>query len=92
MCQDIPIHLELAVQTLMRFQRRLSGMGRIGSHHFLRSLHNSWQPDREGRSAAGFALDRDVPPIIWQNRRLMARPRPVPPYLLAVEEEAWENS
>ncbi len=32
------------------------------------------------------------PPIIWQKRRLITRPRPVPPYLLAVEEEAWENS
>jgi len=29
------------------------------------------------------------PPIIWQNRRLMTRPRPVPPYLLAVVEAAW---
>jgi hypothetical protein len=29
------------------------------------------------------------PPIIWQKRRLITRPRPVPPYLLAVEEEAW---
>src|SRR2546423_5576699 len=28
------------------------------------------------------------PPIIWQNRRLIARPSPVPPYLLAVVEEA----
>ena len=32
------------------------------------------------------------PPIIWQNRLLIASPRPVPPYLLAVAEEAWENS
>jgi hypothetical protein len=32
------------------------------------------------------------PPIIWQKQRLIARPRPVPPYLLAVAEEAWENS
>ena len=32
------------------------------------------------------------PPIIWQKRLLIARPRPVPPYLLAVAEEAWENS
>src|SRR6478736_1020357 len=32
------------------------------------------------------------PPIIWQNLRLITSPRPVPPYLLAVEEEAWENS
>jgi hypothetical protein len=27
---------------------------------FLRSVHNSWQPDREGQSATGLALDRDV--------------------------------
>src|ERR1700736_6355182 len=32
------------------------------------------------------------PPIIWQNRRLITSPSPVPPYLLAVVEEAWENS
>jgi hypothetical protein len=32
------------------------------------------------------------PPIIWQKRLLIASPRPVPPYLLAVAEEAWENS
>jgi hypothetical protein len=32
------------------------------------------------------------PPIIWQKRRLITRPSPVPPYLLAVEEDAWENS
>ena len=32
------------------------------------------------------------PPIIWQNRLLIARPRPVPPYLLAVVDDAWENS
>src|SRR5262245_54906067 len=32
------------------------------------------------------------PPIIWQNLRLITSPRPVPPYLLAVVEDAWENS
>jgi len=32
------------------------------------------------------------PPIIWQKRLLIASPRPVPPYLLAVVEEACENS
>ena len=32
------------------------------------------------------------PPIIWQKRLLMARPRPVQPYLLAVAEDACENS
>src|SRR5262245_191020 len=32
------------------------------------------------------------PPIMRQKCRLMARPRPVPPYLLAVVEEACENS
>ena len=31
------------------------------------------------------------PPIIWQNRLLIARPRPVPPYLLAVAVEACER-
>ena len=29
------------------------------------------------------------PPIIRQNRRLMARPRPVPPNLRVVEASAW---
>ena len=29
------------------------------------------------------------PPISWQNLRLMARPRPVPPYLRVVEASAW---
>jgi hypothetical protein len=37
-------------------------MGRIGSHRFLGNFHNSGQPDREGRAAARFALDRDVAP------------------------------
>ena len=32
------------------------------------------------------------PPIIWQKRRLMARPRPVPPYLRVVEASACTNS
>ena len=32
------------------------------------------------------------PPIIWQKRLLIARPRPVPPYLRVVEASAWENS
>jgi hypothetical protein len=32
------------------------------------------------------------PPIIWQKRWLMTRTRPVPPYLLAVVEDACENS
>ena len=29
------------------------------------------------------------PPIIWQKRRLITRPRPVPPYLREVEASAW---
>ena len=32
------------------------------------------------------------PPIIWQNRRLMASPSPVPPYLRVVDASAWTNS
>jgi hypothetical protein len=32
------------------------------------------------------------PPIMRQKCRLMARPRPVPPYLLAVVEDACDNS
>jgi hypothetical protein len=55
--------------------------GRTVSHGVIGRLHDLGEPDREGRSATGLALDR-----------LIARPRPVPPYLLAVVEEAWENS
>ena len=33
-----------------------------------------------------------VAPIIWQNLRLITSRRPVPPYRLAVAEDAWENS
>lgn len=29
------------------------------------------------------------PPITWQNFRLRASPRPVPPYFLDVLESAW---
>ena len=29
------------------------------------------------------------PPIIWQKRRQMTRPRPVPPYFREVEASAW---
>ena len=32
------------------------------------------------------------PPIIVQNRRLIARPRPVPPYLRVVDASTWVNS
>ena len=32
------------------------------------------------------------PPIIWQNRRLITRPRPVPPYFRVVDASACENS
>ena len=32
------------------------------------------------------------PPIIWQKRLLIARPRPVPPYLRVVDASACENS
>src|SRR6202048_3219055 len=45
----------------MMLQRRLSCVGRMANHRFLRSVHNPRQPDREGRAAAGLALDRDVP-------------------------------
>ena len=38
------------------------------------------------------AVDRrSSPPIIWQKRRLMASPSPVPPYLRVVEASACEN-
>jgi hypothetical protein len=40
---------------LIMFQRRLSCVGRIGSNRFLRSIHNSRQLDREGRSATRLA-------------------------------------
>src|SRR5438132_1760587 len=32
------------------------------------------------------------PPIMRASLRVMARPRPVPPYCRAVEESAWVNS
>ena len=32
------------------------------------------------------------PPIIWQKRRVRARPRPVPPNLRVVEASAWVKS
>ena len=32
------------------------------------------------------------PPMIWQNLRLMARPRPVPPYFLLVEDSACSKA
>ena len=32
------------------------------------------------------------PPIMRQKRRLIARPRPVPPYFRVVEASAWVNS
>jgi hypothetical protein len=32
------------------------------------------------------------PPIIWQNRLLIARPSPVPPYFRVVDASACENS
>jgi hypothetical protein len=35
-------------------------MSLIGSHHFLRSVHNSRQPNGEGRATAGLARYRDV--------------------------------
>src|SRR6516164_11797507 len=44
------------VDFLMTFQHRLSCMSR-SSH---RSVHDPRKPDREGRAAAGLALDRDV--------------------------------
>ena len=31
------------------------------------------------------------PPISWQNLRLMASPRPVPPNLRVVEASAWRE-
>jgi hypothetical protein len=71
---------------------RLSSISRIGSHHFLRSIHNSWQPDREGQSATRLALDRDVAAHHLTEVRLMATPRPVPLYLRAVADEIWEDS
>ena len=48
------------------------------------------QADGEGASPAPGSLSTVMsPPIIWQNCRLIARPRPVPPYLRVVEASAW---
>ena len=32
------------------------------------------------------------PPMSWQNLRLSANPRPVPPYFLDVEASAWAKA
>jgi hypothetical protein len=90
LCQEETLrgYPELAIWSLMR----LSSISRIGSHHFLRSVHNSWQPDREGQSATRLALDRDVAAHHLTEVRLMATPRPVPLYLRAVADEIWEDS
>ena len=45
---------------LMRPQRSLSRRSRIDRHRLLRGFHSSGQPIREGRAAAGLALDHDV--------------------------------
>jgi hypothetical protein len=45
---------------LVAFECSLRRIGRIGSHHFLRSIHNSRQPDREGRAVARLTFDHDV--------------------------------
>ena len=45
---------------LMRPQRSLSRRSRIDRHRLLRGFHSSGQPNREGRAAAGLALDHDV--------------------------------
>jgi hypothetical protein len=40
----------------------------------------------------GWLVTRMSPPISWQNLRLIARPRPVPPYLRVVEASACTNA
>ena len=47
MCQEETScgYPELVIWSLMR----PSSISRIGSHDFLRSIHNSWQPDHEGQ-------------------------------------------
>ena len=42
--------------------------------------------------APGSLVTSMSPPIMRHSRRLMARPRPVPPYFRVVELSAWENS
>jgi len=79
---------ELAIWSLMR----LSSITRIASHHFLWSIHKSWQPDREGQSATRLALDRDVAAHHLTEVRLMATSRPVSLHLRAVADEIWEDS
>ena len=58
-----------------------------------RPLHRGGQADRERRAASG-RRSRTVmsPPIRRQKRRLMASPRPVPPYLRVVEASACMKS
>ena len=42
--------------------------------------------------APGVLATVTAPPIMRQSRSVMARPRPVPPYLRVVELSAWVNS
>src|SRR5258708_12429153 len=75
-CQEETLrgYPELAIWSLMR----LSGISRIGSHHFLRSVHKSSHPDREGQSATSLALDRNSPPHHSPHLRHTPTPRPPP--------------
>src|SRR5262249_4048807 len=55
----------------------------------LLNLHNPRQSDCKSRAAAGLACDRN---IVAHHLTEAPVPRPVPPYLLAVVEDACENS
>src|SRR5882724_3438802 len=46
----------------------------------------------QGEPLPGSLVTVTSPPIIRTSLRVMARPRPVPPYCRAVEESAWVNS
>jgi hypothetical protein len=56
------------------------------------SIHNSRQPDREGRAAARLALDRHITAHHLAEAFTDREPRPVPPYLRVVEASACGNS
>jgi hypothetical protein len=52
-------------------------MAHTGGKHLRRYVRSRWE-----LTLTALALEK---------RLLIARPRPMPPYLLAMAEEAWEN-
>ena len=66
-----------------------SGGGRCGSPAASSTTTGSWTVKRE--PTPGSLSTETRPPISWQKRDTMARPRPVPPYLRVVVTSACVN-